>query len=922
MKSRINFLSILVFSAIYSGDVLAENCRKKTGEPNGNHCFVTGDLGGKFVSGHNNGYDKTGVNNNSLIMNGLLSNNNFTLYGGETPAVHGNVIIENNNVIISDSKLGNLDSSGAYIYAGSGVKAKNNQVSLKNVVVNGTSDISGTLVTGTSNTEVSDSSVIVSNSHFMNDTSIYGAQGGENKRDSAVLRENTINIDKSKFESYTILVGGMAGNISNATLDGNNVNVNDSFFENHTRIYGAMNLSSNGSNQNNSVNVKNSIFKDLVDITILFSSETSTYTTVFLYLKDVIFNSETNILGIKTSHSQDISGVNVTLDGHIEFNVPERSTILAGKNFGDRDRLTGNIFNFRADPLRLKSVSGFENYKFFLNENIKDGDVLLKTIDAIDVNNSTVTVDGIHKNSELVKGGKATLMSNVSGNAKLINSETTLGTANLLSFELEKQKTKDSNETIIVNVILSEPKPEPLPEPKPEPQPEPKPEPQPEPKPEPLPEPKPEPLPEPKPEPLPEPKPEPLPEPKPEPLPEPKPEPLPEPEPEPLPEPEPEPLPEPKPEPQPEPEPEPQPEPKPEPLPEPKPEPQPEPEPEPEPEPQPEPKPEPQPEPEPEPQPEPEPEPQPKPEPEPQPKLNPQTQAYLSGRNAGMLSVNSGLVSKINLKGEHIEPIALVETGKNRFDIGKKLDLRASHFLVGNAVYSEKIDGSIGVFFEAGNSSYTSYNESRLPTVKGKGNVNYQGAGVILQKKLTNENIKFTTSLRGGKLNYDFKSNDFGVNKNITSQYNSDSVYWGAHIGIDKKIIIDTKNSITIRGIYQYTHMNKDNVKTKSPLGEEVIKFSSVNSHQTKLDATLKSRINDGVTLNSGLGYQHEFDGRTKGTIEGISMKEMSSKGSSGFASIGIEFGEKSNLSGEMKLTGYVGDKQGVEGLLNIKYRF
>ncbi|MDE9544147.1 autotransporter domain-containing protein [Xenorhabdus bovienii] len=785
MKRKMNLLSVLVFSAIYSGEILAEECRQKINSHNNSHCIVTDVSGGKFFSGYSNGTNgKTGVSKNSLTMENILSSGDFILHGGETPAFHGDNFIEKNKVIISDSEIGGLNSSGAYVYAGSGAKVKENTVSLKNVVVKGKSDISGTFTIGTADTQINDSSVIVNNSHFMNEAIMYGVQVGEGKKDTAVLKNNLVKIDNSKFEKYALLVGGTAGNISNATLVENRVNINNSIFDDYVRIYGVMNLASNGNNENNSVSIEKSNFNYFVDITGLFSSMTEAYTPVFVYLKDVVFNSKVNILGIKTSHSQDISGVDITLDGHIEFNAPEHATILSGKNFGDRDRLTGNILNFRADPLKLKSVSGFESYKFFLNENIKDGDILLNTIDAIDVNKSTVTVDGIHKDSELVKGGYAILMSNVIGDSKLINSETTLGTAKLLSFGLEKKKTENGKDLIIVNVtpFVLEPKPEPIPEP------------------------------------IPEPKPEPIPESKPE--------------------------------------------------------------------------------------------------------LNPQTLAYLSGRNAGMLSVNNGLIKKINLKGDYIESFALVESGKNRFNIGKKLDLRASHFLVGNSIYSENLDSSIGLFFETGSSSYISHNESRLPTVKGKGNVNYRGGGIVLQKKGLNENIRVTTSLRGGKLNYDFKTNDFGINKNITSHYNSDSMYWGAHIGIDKKINIDNDKSVTIRGIYQYTHVGKDEINTKSPIGEEMIKFNSVNSYQTKLDATLNVSIDEDVTLNTGLGYQYEFDGKTKGSIEGISMQDISSTGGSGFASFGIEFGEKSNFSGEMKLTGYVGDKQGVEGLLNIKYRF
>ncbi|CDL86690.1 hypothetical protein XCR1_4350004 [Xenorhabdus cabanillasii JM26] len=263
----------------------------------------------------------------------------------------------------------------------------------------------------------------------------------------------------------------------------------------------------------------------------------------------------------------------------------------------------------------------------------------------------------------------------------------------------------------------------------------------------------------------------------------------------------------------------------------------------------------------------------------------------------------------------------LIESGKNRFNVGKKLNLIATNLLVGNAIYSEKIKSSLGVFFETGNASYTSYNQSRLPLIKGKGNVNYRGAGVLIQKKSL-DNLTITGSLRGGKLNYDFKSHDFGVNKNIMSQYNSDSSYLGTHIGIDKKIKVSDVKKLTVHGDYQYTYINHDTAEIKTVLGHEKIKFDKINSHQMKIGTILHNKIMDNVTLNTGVGYQYEFNGKSKGTIEGMEIRSLSSKGGSGFASVGIGFGEQSNLSGEFKFTGYIGEKQGINGLLNIKYQF
>ncbi|MBE8585874.1 autotransporter outer membrane beta-barrel domain-containing protein [Xenorhabdus griffiniae] len=800
MKNRRTLLSILISSAIFSGEILAVECGSEIERTHNNNCVVEKDLDGTFMAGYSRKTKLKGMSNNNLMMQEVVSDKNFILYGGNTVAMHGDNVIGNNNVFISNGEIGELTSAGAYIHSGNSLYAKENNVFLDGVKIRGNADLTGTFTKGSANSTIENSVVSVKNSHLMNEVEIRGAYGGESSRDNAFLRNNLIDIDQSQFDKYALFLGGYAANISGASLIDNKINIKNSIFNGYARIYGAMNLASKGNNENNLVSIEKSIFNNLVDITGLISSITPTYTSVFVHLKDVIFNSSVNILGIKTSHSQDINGVNVTVDGHIEFNVPERSTILAGRNFGDRDRLTGNVFNFRADPLKLKSVSGFEVYKFFLNENVKDEDVLLNTIDTIDMNKSTVTVDGIHKGSKLVNGGGiVTLMSNIIGDVKLVNSETTLGTATLLTFGLEKQKKENGKESIIVNVIPLKPEPEPQPEPKPEPQPEP----------------------------------------------------------------------------------------------------------------------------EPEPQPEPELEPQPEPEQKPESKLglNPQTTAYLFGRNAGILVANDSLVTKVKLKGMNIEPFALIESGKNRFNIGKKLNLITANLLVGNAIYSDKINSSLGVFFEAGNASYTSYNQSRLPIIKGKGNVNYRGTGLLVQRKNFDDLI-ITGSLRVGKLNYDFKSHDFGVNQNIMSQYNSDSSYFGSHVGINKKFKASGKKSLTVHGDYQYTHINHDMVNIKTALGHEKIKFDAINSHQMKVGVLLHNKITENITLNTGVGYQYEFDGKSKGIIEGMKVSDLSSKGGSGFASIGVDFGEKSNFSGEFKFTGYIGEKQGINGLFNVRYRF
>ena len=82
-----------------------------------------------------------------------------------------------------------------------------------------------------------------------------------------------------------------------------------------------------------------------------------------------------------------------------------------------------------------------------------------------------------------------------------------------------------------------------------------------------------------------------------------------------------------------------------------------------------------------------------------------------------------------------------------------------------------------------------------------------------------------------------------------------------------------------------------------------------------------------GSTLFSpyaGLSWEHEFDAKANASSYGLSLEELSLKGDTGVAELGIRFkpSENSAWRVEASVNGYVGQKEGVAGNIAVNWLF
>lgn len=178
--------------------------------------------------------------------------------------------------------------------------------------------------------------------------------------------------------------------------------------------------------------------------------------------------------------------------------------------------------------------------------------------------------------------------------------------------------------------------------------------------------------------------------------------------------------------------------------------------------------------------------------------VNPQLKSLSEGRAASQAFVNQGsdliiglgMYSILASDQDGLVPFAAGSGGRSRYNTGSHVDVSGASMMTGVAWRHALNDGSLltGVFFEAGWGGYDSHNAfSNAPSVKGDGDISYYGGGVLGRYDFAPVgpgNVYVDGSLRSGYVDTNFSSSDLTDREGRRADYDSGSVYYGAHAGL------------------------------------------------------------------------------------------------------------------------------------------
>lgn len=309
-------------------------------------------------------------------------------------------------------------------------------------------------------------------------------------------------------------------------------------------------------------------------------------------------------------------------------------------------------------------------------------------------------------------------------------------------------------------------------------------------------------------------------------------------------------------------------------------------------------------------------------------KLNDQIDLVAENRAVAAAFVNQGTdliadsldtISRDDNYG--VKTFAAVHGNRSKYDVNSDIKINGWSVIagVGNA---DKFDNgsefSWGVFYENGSGNYRTFNELNNEFFRGDGSLVYNGGGIAA--RYTNKNGVYTEgSLRAGMLKSDM-DNALRNGAGNYYGYESESAYYGAHLGIGKIISLSDSSDLDVYGKFFHTYTEGDSFN----VANDEFEFDSINSDRLRIGARITSNKENKFSTYYGLAYEYEFNGDADMTAQGLKAPTQSLQGSSVMAEVGFNYQPTpdSPWSFDLNMRGYAGERQGGSFNVQATYTF
>jgi hypothetical protein len=278
------------------------------------------------------------------------------------------------------------------------------------------------------------------------------------------------------------------------------------------------------------------------------------------------------------------------------------------------------------------------------------------------------------------------------------------------------------------------------------------------------------------------------------------------------------------------------------------------------------------------------------------------------------------------------EAFAALGGGSLKHKTGSHVDVSGVSLVAGLAA-NVGSGATVGGFIEYGDGDYDSHNSFSGHKVKGSGDTDYFGVGLLGRldlPKTASGQPYLEASARFGRVNNDFRTRDFlneeEVRDGSTVKYDSKSDYYGLSFGGGHVWNLSADSAIDLYGRYVWTHQEGDSVHLISADNyNEEVKFGDVDSHRVRVGTRYSKAWNGENRFYTGVAWEHEFDGKASAkTGLGSKIDAPDMKGSTGIVEFGLVLypSANKNLSVDLGIQGYGGKRQGVTGSAQLKYAF
>ena len=267
-----------------------------------------------------------------------------------------------------------------------------------------------------------------------------------------------------------------------------------------------------------------------------------------------------------------------------------------------------------------------------------------------------------------------------------------------------------------------------------------------------------------------------------------------------------------------------------------------------------------------------------------------------------------------------VKTFAAVHGNRSKYDVADDIKINGWSTIVGVG-NADKFDNgsefSWGVLYENGSGNYRTYNSFNNDFFRGDGSMVYNGGGIAARYE--NKNGVYTEgSLRAGMLKNELDNAMRNVNGSYG--YETESSYYGAHIGVGKIISLSNSSDLDIYGKFFHTYTEGDSVT----IAGDKFDFDSITSDRLRVGARITSNKENKFSTYYGLAYEYEFNGDADMTVQGLRADTQSLQGSSVMAEVGFNYQPTptSPWSFDLNMRGYTGERQGGSFNVQATYTF
>ena len=306
--------------------------------------------------------------------------------------------------------------------------------------------------------------------------------------------------------------------------------------------------------------------------------------------------------------------------------------------------------------------------------------------------------------------------------------------------------------------------------------------------------------------------------------------------------------------------------------------------------------------------------------------LTPQANMLVENHAASAAFLNQGtdlINDSLDVLGRDgtygVKTFAAVQGNRSSYDVADDLKINGWSVIAGFGAENEHKGGDFawGVFYENGSGNYRTYNTFNNEFFRGDGSMVYNGGGIAARYE--NAHGVYTEgSLRAGMLKNEM-DNALRDASGASYGYETESTYYGAHIGVGQIFEIDENTDLDVYGKFFHTYVEGDSFT----VGSDKFDFDSVTSDRLRVGARV-TKQQAKVNTYYGLAYEYEFNGDADMTAQGIRAERQSFGGGTGIAELGFNYQPSSDSpwNFDLNLRGYVGERQGGSFNVQATYTF